>query len=187
MTTGAPASPQLAEFQALPNRELGARYARGIERIERRLLELTDAQLDTFFAPEAGVGRWSCRVLLGHLVDADMSFIHRIRRAVAEDRPVFSVWDENAFIDSGLYGGPAGGKDKPVAAFVAVLHTLRRWHAEWMGTLTDAQWARAGLHPERGEQSVRVIMNYATWHLEHHAWFLSRKLERLLGPRPQEP
>lgn len=117
------------------------------------------------------------RVLLGHIADAELVFSHRMRRAVAEDHPVLAVFDENALIDSGMYHGPAC----PMAGFVAVTHTLRTWTAEWMRTLTDAQWARTALHPERGELSVRMIANYATWHLEHHGWFLQRKLVRLLG------
>jgi hypothetical protein len=29
--------------------------------------------------------------------------------------------------------------------------------------------------------TVRSIAEYATWHLENHAWFLNRKVGRLLG------
>lgn len=179
--------PQLATFQAMSAPELSERFRLGTDRIERRLLELNDEQLDTFFRPEVGVGRWSCRVLMGHLADADLVFVHRMRRAVAEDRPILAVWDENAFIDAGVYSDEPppkgqGGKGHPVAGFVAVIHTLRMWHGEWLRTLTDEQWNRAALHPERGEQNVKLILTYATWHLENHAWYLSRKLAHFLGP-----
>src|SRR5262245_33171220 len=90
---------------ALSDGELIARYRRGLERIDPRVFELSDAQLDTAFLPDAGVGRWSVRVLMGHLADAELVFTHRMRRAVAEDHPVLGVMDENAFIDSGLYAG----------------------------------------------------------------------------------
>lgn len=183
MTTPAPDTPPaLSGFIALAHPDIIDRYRRGTERLQRRLLDLNDARLDTAFHPDRGVGRWPCRVLMGHLADAELAFVHRMRRVVAEERPVFSAWDENAFIDAGLYGGASGGRDKPVAAFVAVIHTLRAWNAEWLATLGDGAWARSGLHPERGEQTLRTIMNYATWHLEHHAWYLDRKLELLLGP-----
>lgn len=182
MTNAADRSPALSEFQALSNADLLTRYRGGLERIERRLLDLTHGQCDTSFSPSAGVGRWSCRVLMGHLADAELVFVHRVRRTVAEDRPVLAVWDENAFIDGGVYGDEKSGAARPVAAFVAVMHTLRMWHGEWMLTLGRDEWARVALHPERGEQSVRTIMDYATWHLEHHAWYLSRKLAALLGP-----
>ncbi|MFM9958815.1 MAG: DinB family protein [Phycisphaerales bacterium] len=183
MTINFAEKPILATFQAMPTAELVERYRRGTELIERRLLELSDEQLDTFFRPETELGRWSCRVLMGHLADAELVFVHRMRRAVAEEKPVLALWDENAFIDSGVYGGdgPGTGKARPVAAFVAVIHTLRMWHGEWLRTLSSDDWDRVCLHPERGEQSVRTILNYATWHHEHHLWYLRLKLDRLMG------
>lgn len=176
-------SPQLAEVQALEPAVMIDRFAQGSSLIERRLLDLTDAQLDTCFRPEANIGRWSCRMLLGHIADADLVFVHRMRRAVAEENPVLAVWDENAFIDSGIYGDETNGKRLPVAGNVALIHTLRLWAADWLRTLDASALERKALHPERGPQSVKLILTYATWHLEHHAWFLSKKLERFLGPR----
>lgn len=192
-TTAAPASPPLAEFQSLPAAELVERFAVGSSKLDRRLLDLDNAQLDTFFRPEANVGRWSCRVLVGHIADADLVFVHRLRRTVAEDAPLLAPFDEDAFIDRGLYhphlpgasspgSTPAAGKPLPVAGSVAVIHTLRLWGADWLRTLSAGDFARRALHPQRGEMTVRLILDYATWHLEHHAWYLDRKLDRLLGP-----
>lgn len=164
--------------------DLIERYSQGSNRFERRTLELTDAQQDTAFRPDAGVGRWSCRILIGHVADAELVYAHRMRRAVGEENPVLALWDENAFIDSGLYAGQKGGADRPIAGSVALIHTVRLWTADWLRTLDDGQWRRQALHPENGPQSVRDMLVTAVWHLEHHAWYLSRKLERLLGPAP---
>jgi hypothetical protein len=180
-TSPPPAKPRLEEFAAVPPQQLVERFAKVIDRIERRLIDLNDSQLDTFFRPEAEVGRWSCRVLVGHVADADIVFVHRMRRAVAEENPVLAVWDENAFLDGGLYGDPDRGIRLPVAGSVAVIHTMRLWGADWLRSLEPSDFERKSLHPERGEQTVRLILTYATWHLEHHAWYLSRKLEKLLG------
>jgi hypothetical protein len=122
-------------------------------------------------------------VLLGHLADAELAQVHRVRRTIAEDHPVLSTWDENAFIDSGLYGSASTGPEHPAGAFVAVLHTLRKWNSQWLRTLSEEHWERKALHPERGELSVRTMMSYLSWHLEHHAWFLNSKIELLLSRR----
>lgn len=185
MPQAAPAAPRdpaaaRDELAALTDAELIARYRRGLERIDARLFELSDDQLDTAFLPEAGVGRWPVRVLVGHLADADLAFTQRMRRAVAEDNPVLEAWDENAFIDSGLYNG---GR-YPIGGFIAVVHTLRRWTSEWLATLTPEQLRRHAMHPERGPQTVRTILIYTTWHLEHHAAFLNAKVCKMLGPAP---
>jgi DinB superfamily len=162
--------------------ELVARYRRGLEYFDRRVFDLSDEQADMAFLPDAGVGRWPVRVLVGHLADAELAVTHRMRRAVAEEHPVVSPWDENAFVDAGLY---AGGQH-PIAGFVAVLHTTRRWTAEWLHTLSAEQLQRRVLHPEKGELSVQRMTAMTTWHLEHHARYLNAKICRLLGPAPAE-
>jgi hypothetical protein len=174
---------------SLPDPELIARYRQGLSGFDPRLFELSDEQMDQAFLPEASadagvnLGRWPVRVLVGHLADAELAYTHRMRRAVAEDQPLLGVWDENAFIDAGLY---ADGR-QPVAAFVAVIHTLRRWTAEWLLTLAPGQMDRQALHPERGPESVRDMLVIATWHFEHHGRYLNAKIGRLLGPAPEHP
>jgi hypothetical protein len=174
--------PLLDTFLPLAPAALLDRYSRGVERLERRLLDLTDSQLDTFFRPDAAVGRWSCRVLVGHLADAEIVNSHRMRRAVAEDNPLVAQWDENAFIDNHLYGDPERPAARiPVAGHVALIHTTRLWTADWLRTLLPHHWSRRALHPQRGEMTVHSILATTTWHLEHHAWYLSQKLAKLLG------
>lgn len=180
-----------AQLRTLPIPDLLHRYRKGIENFDRRIFWLDAEQLDRAFLPEADVGRWPVRVLLGHLTDAEMVFSHRLRRAVGEDNPVLSVWDENAFIDHAMYGGsdteglsPQAAHDRVVRAVggaVAMIHTTRQWTGDWLLSLKHEQFDRMALHPERGGESVRQMLAYATWHLEHHARYLACKLDRLVG------
>ncbi|MGE4195718.1 MAG: DinB family protein [Phycisphaerales bacterium] len=182
--------PGIEQFMGMTNQDLTARYARGVECLDRRAVQLSTQQADTAFLASAGVGRWPARVLVGHLADAELVFVHRMRRAVAEENPLLAIFDEQAFIDSGLYGVVSADPTKavcvpahspPIAGFVAVIYSLRRWTSEWLASLSPKQWDRGCLHPERGPQTVRKIAEYTTWHLEHHAWYLNRKIARLLG------
>ncbi len=172
---------EFAELKDLPFAELVDRFEIGVENFDRRVFELTDAQLDQAFLPEAGVGRWPCRVLLGHLADAELPFVMRMRRIVAEEHPMLQPWDETAFVDSGMYGTPETGEQYPIAGFVAAVHTLRKWTASWLRTLTPQQTQRTGLHPERGEQTVAHIAAWDTYHLEHHAYYLNLKVKKFRG------
>jgi uncharacterized damage-inducible protein DinB len=157
------------------------RYRKGLEMVDARVFELSDEQLDMAFLPDAGVGNWPVRVLIGHLADAELAYTHRMRRAVAEENPVVNAWDENAFVDAGLY---AGGQH-PIAGFIAVIHTTRRWTAEWLSTLTSEQLQRRVMHETKGEMTVRRMLAMTTWHLEHHVRFLNSKICKFLGPAPE--
>lgn len=184
MIDPAMAHPELDAFGRLSDAELIARYRIGVENYDPRVVRLNDQQLDTAFLADAGVGQWPCRVLLGHMADADPVWNHRMRRAVGEDQPVFALWDENAFIDAGLYGGDAATTPGPrpsIGAFIAVVHTERQWVGEWLASLPVAMLRRKGMHPVRGELTVRRMLELTTWHLEHHAWYLNRKVAKMLG------
>lgn len=172
--------PEISELKLISNPDLVKRFCIGLDHIDPRLSKLSETQLDQSFKPEDSVGEWSCRILIGHLADADLAFVHRMRRIVAEERPLFAVWDENAFIEAGLYGTPGKTERYPVREFLETITAVRRWTGSWLGTLQETAFARAGQHPERGEQTLRVVLEYATWHLEQHGWFLNRKIERLL-------
>jgi len=178
--------PVESEFLRLSTPDLLERYTRGVHALDARVLQLSDAEQDTCFRPEAGVGRWSCRILLGHLADAELMLTWRMRRIVAEDHPVLAVWDEDAWIDSNLYAGEKGGADRPIAGSVAVIHTLRMWMTDWLRSLPEHAFGRTGLHPEDGEIELRTVLARVAWHLEHHAWYLARKADRLLGARAGE-
>ncbi len=181
--------PGAPDFDRLPRPQLLERYLVGVEYIDKRVLNLPDEQLDAAFEPADEAGRWPIRVLLGHLADAEVLFTSRLRRIYSEDGPVLHPWDEHAPIDAGMYGTtgarPVGAL--PVAGAVATVFTLRRWNGDWLRAVLEhesshgdpAGWDRAGLHPEHGAQTIDQILRYTTWHLEHHARILTRKLDHL--------
>lgn len=186
-----------AQVQALDPLTLTMRYRRGIEAIDRRVFEMTERQIDAAYLPQAGVGQWPVRVLIGHVADADLVFVERMRRCIGEDNPVVAVWDENSFVDSGIYGNaektymdqPEGDHGRVMAAIggpLATIHTLRQWNGQWLLSLPESAWTRKIMHPERGPQTLKNVLEYATWHLEHHAAFLAMKVVHVLGPAPAE-
>jgi hypothetical protein len=173
--------PKIEDLAWLSTADLVKRFSVGVEHFDKRSLKLDDRQLDTAFRPEAGVGNWPVRVLLGHLADAELSFTQRMRRIIAEDAPTLEAWDENAFIDNHLYGKPDGPK-LPIAPYIATIFTLRKWMGEFLLTQPESAFRRKGLHSVRGEMTMRTVLEYDTWHLEHHAWFLNRKVAKLAMP-----
>lgn len=171
--------PYLEMFKIMPTDMLLKRLTVSVQNFDPRVLKMEDAKLDTFFQPEAGVGRWSCRVLLGHLADAEVVYLHRMRKVMAEDKPMLANWDEDAFVDRGLYGTPQNSSKFPIGAYVATIYTLRKWMADWIPTLSESDMARSGMHPMRGELSIRTLLESTVYHLEHHGWYLNAKVAKL--------
>lgn len=181
------------DIASMDTDELVRRFRFSVGHFDPRVFEMDDAMLDQAWLPEAGVGRWPIRVLLGHLADAELVWAARVRKCVAEPGSVLTDWDEHAPIDSGLYAPPhEGGQDHvtlnqappPVGAFVASIYTVRQWVGEWLGALSPEAWDLRALHPERGELTLAGIVRLMTWHVEHHAGYLNLKVEKHLGPRP---
>ncbi len=172
----------LSHYLELPRETLLNRYSGWAAHVPTRVLELEDEYLDTAFVESAGLGRWPARVLIGHLADCELVYTHRMRRVASEDNPTINGFDTDAMIDAGLYGNQSGGTDKPIGAYIAVIHTLRTWTAEWLSTLDDQAFERKGLHQEDGPVSIEGLLAKAVWHIEHHAVFLNRKVDHLLGP-----
>ena len=180
------------ELAELPVDELVARFRRGVENFPPRVFHMAEELLDCGFAPEVAAehktGLWPIRTLLGHVADAEVVYTHRFRRAVAEDSPVNPNWDEQAFLDSGIYTGPIEGQRQTmtsppsIAGFVATIHTLRQWTGEWLQNLNADQWERKLMHPWFGAMNLKGLVALQVWHLEHHARYLSAKVEQLLGP-----
>jgi hypothetical protein len=175
-------------FESLPLLLLIERYRTASHVLDPRVLQLDEQAADREFETEEAAGEWSCRTLLGHLTDAELFFATRMRRTIAEDRPMLTLFDEHAFLNSGIYlptaqqiPGSLAGNAVPAAGYVAMLHTLRRWSGQWLATLPEPSFERTALHPERGEVTLRRLVEYATCHVEHHAWFLKRKLDLILG------
>lgn len=178
--------PSLDDIRAMDTHALVHRMRIGVEHFDPRVFELSEPDLDRAWLPEAGVGRWPVRVLLGHLADTELLFAARIRQTLAETRPTLALFDEHAYIDSGLYGCTEGVPFRPpVGGDVAVIHTTRCWLVALLVQLEPEHWARTALHPERGEISVRDLANYDCLHLEHHAAYLNAKLHAMLGPMPE--
>jgi hypothetical protein len=187
--------PSLDQVRGLDPVTLIGRLRLGIETFDPRVFDLSHSDLDRAWLPDAGVGRWSCRALLAHLMDCELVYSYRIRRVLAEDGPVFENFDEDAFVDSPLYGmrgrDPADTRGDtavrtPPGAMAAAIHTLRQMTGAVLYQLDPAEWERTGMHPTEGPMTLRELVSLHTWHLEHHAAFMNAKIERMLGPRPPE-
>ncbi len=119
-------------------------------------------------------GRWSMLELLCHVVDADLVMSDRIKRTIAMDRPLLCEYDESAYVRT------LGYQERDAAAEIALFEHNRRHMLPILRLLDDAAWQRVGVHSQRGEFTVFVLVQYAVGHANHHYAFLDEK-RRALG------
>jgi hypothetical protein len=131
---------------------------------------LDDARLDTTYRP----GGWTVRQVVHHLPDSHLNSYLRFRKALTEDTPTISPYDEAAWAEL------ADARTAPVASSLALLEGL---HARWvvlLRSLEPQDFVRAFAHPESGRE-VALERNLAlySWHGKHHLAHITRLKERL--------
>ncbi len=111
--------------------------------------------------PEAP-GKWSVGQVLAHLADSELVWGYRLRRVLAEDRPVLHGYDQDLWADRLDYS------TADPAASLERFTVLRESHLTLLEGLSPADGQRAGVHPERGEETVTHMLRlYAGHDLVH--------------------
>ncbi len=108
-----------------------------------------------------GDGKWSAREVFAHLADVEQATGFRVRQI---------VWSPPGHriqpLDQDLWATPYPRlpADAAVRAFVA----LRPWNLAYYRSLSTADRARIGYHPERGDESADVIIRMQAGHDRNH-------------------
>jgi uncharacterized damage-inducible protein DinB len=119
---------------------------------------LSPEQLDTTYRP----GGWSVRQVVHHLADAHMNWYVRTKLALTEDEPLVKPYEE------ALWAETAEARSGPIEPSLSLLDGLcQRW-AALFGSLTNEQWKRGMVHPERGVFALDGTLPMMVWHGRHH-------------------
>jgi hypothetical protein len=161
--TGHLTSAEADEYSAALLRLLGARnpvdvLQETLTALPRELDLIPTANHGTAEAP----GKWSARVVVAHLADAELVGAFRLRMILAHDRPALAPYDQDRWADRLRYN--AIGAQESLERF----SVLRRANLSLWSTVSPAELARVGIHGERGEESVeRMCRLYAGHDLAH--------------------
>lgn len=107
-------------------------------------------------------GGWTVRQLVHHIADSHMNAFLRVRLALTQVNPTIVPYDERAWAE--LHDSTSA----PVEWSLELLESL---HARWvmmLQVLTEADWKRTFVHPERGPQTVEQATVLYGWHSRHH-------------------
>ncbi|MBS1814782.1 MAG: putative metal-dependent hydrolase [Acidobacteria bacterium] len=139
------------------------------ENLRHALEDLDDEQLDTPYRD----GGWTVRALTHHIADSHMTAFSRIRFALTEDAPTVKAYSEDAW---------AKLHDSQAAPAIWSVQLLEALHARWvmlLQGLSDAEWQRTFVHPERPHPlTIETSVLIYAWHSRHHVAHITHLRER---------
>jgi uncharacterized damage-inducible protein DinB len=138
------------------------RTAPTLHRITQRLSE---EQMSMLEAP----GKWSIRHVLRHFADSDLVWAWRLRLVLAQNRPVITGYDQDAWAERLHYD------ETPARASLEEFAAVRRGNLRLLDAASSADLQRCGVHAQRGEESVAHMMRLYAGHDLLHI----RQIERI--------
>ena len=138
--------------------KLIAQYRDGYAAVAEALLKITPEELEA----SPGPGRWNAREIVHHLADSEMTSAIRLRRLLAEDRPMIHGYDQDEFARRLHY-------DRPIEPSLEVLRAVRDASLQLLESLTPDEWQRAGTHSDSGPYSVEDWLRIYAEHSHDHA------------------
>ena len=130
---------------------------------------LSDKQLDTPYRPEG----WTVRQVVHHLADSHRHAYIRTRFALTLNEPTIMPYDEASW---------AVLKDAKTGPVEPSLHLLDGLHARWtmlLESLSEADWGRKFVHPERGVVTLDINVPVYAWHGRHHVAHITALRKRM--------
>jgi hypothetical protein len=113
--------------------------------------------------------KWSAAQILCHLADCEVVFAYRLRQAMAEPHHVIQPFDQDVWAAG--YGAMDG------AAALAVFTAVRQWNVALFDRMSAADFDKRLTHPERGEMTVRTVLDTIAGHDLNHIG----QVERIAG------
>jgi hypothetical protein len=118
-------------------------------------------------------GRWSTLEVICHLADSDQAWCHRLKRVIAEHRPLWIGYDESRFTAS------LGYEHYDPETELASIEQMRKQVGAILRRLPDEAWSRDGVHNERGLMTLKEMVQIETEHVAHHIKHIRDKRKAL--------
>ena len=118
---------------------------------------------DDLDALPAAPDTWTARMVVHHLADSEMMSAMRLRRLIAEEhRSSRATTNRRSPAASSTTTGPSSRRSRPS-------RPPGRRPLQILDRLTDAQWAREGIHTESGRYGVEDWLQIYAAHAHEHA------------------
>jgi hypothetical protein len=149
-------------------REILNRYRKAIEEYCSIARNLKEEELALSLAP----GKWTIWENLVHIVDVELVGSYRLRKILAEDKPLFLVFDQDAWVDKLDYTGFSA------VDLAGVLTGFQAYNAILLSNLHPKQCERVGIHEEKGKITAMDVVTHHINHVIHHLETIRKTLEK---------
>ncbi len=144
-------------------------YLASLPRLRKAVADLSPEQLEARPVP----GKWSTLEVVCHLVDSEQAWCHRMKRVIAEERPLLIGYDETRFTAALPY------HENDLEEELTLLEGMRRQMARTLRTLPESAWSRTGVHNERGLITLEEMLRAEAEHVPHHLTHILEKRKAL--------
>ena len=122
-------------------------------------------------AKKPAPGKWSANEIVAHLAESEIVVGWRMRAIAGAPGTPIQAYDQDAWAAAGNYARSDAKKS------LTLYRTLREGNLEWLRRLRPEQWKHFGIHSERGEESIEMIVRLMAGHDVNHL----RQVEAALG------
>ncbi len=113
-------------------------------------------------------GKWTAAEIVHHLADSEMTAAIRLRRLVAEERPLIFGYDQEAFAARLRYN------DRDIEPALEAFLAARATTVQILERMTAAEWARQAWHTEAGPYGTERWLAIYAAHAHDHAAQIAR-------------
>ena len=137
-------------------------------KIRQAVQGLNDEQMHTPYRPDG----WTPHQVIHHVADSHMNSLIRFKLGLTENAPTIKPYFEELWAELADY------KEVPVEVSFNLVEGI---HTRWvvlLKSMTDADFAREIVHPERGAMRLDVVLALYDWHSRHHTAHITELRKR---------
>ena len=142
------------------------------KRLERLIKGVPTSKLRKRPAP----GKWSVSEIVAHLGDAEIVIAFRMRLILGAPGVPIAAYDQDSWVTSGHYDTRDPRKS------VEQFRVVREANLALLASLTPDQWKQYGMHSERGQETMELIVRMAAGHDINHL----QQIERILPAKRKQ-
>ena len=147
-----------------------ATYVAGPQQLREAIQGMTPEQLNA----QPISGKWSTRQVVCHIADFEPVYVDRLKRVLAQDEPTLFGGDPDLFAAKLSYDA------RDLEEELRLIEACRNHMTRILRTLKPQDFARRGIHSERGPLTLTDFLSSVAGHIPHHLPFIAEK-RRALG------